>query len=343
MQSEPAQAVVTRDAPTMYFIGVTTGQSSITRLFPRWAEALGLAGTRGEAENAGAGHPQVPAAVGAGAQLIGVDLPLHAAPEAYRQAVEQVKHDPLSLGALVTTHKIDLLQATEELFDSLDHYALLCQEVSCIFKREGALIGQAKDPLTSRLALEQILGSGYWETSEGEVLCFGAGGSGTAMTVNLLSQPDAGNRPRRLIVTSRNEPALEKLRAIVAQLPSTVDVDYVLNEDPRKNDELLAALPPGSVVINATGMGKDRPGSPITDAGIFPLHAVAWDLNYRGALDFLRQARAQAQSRHLSVQDGWHYFLISWADHIAEVFDRPISTAEFAQLAQLAEIIHNPT
>ena len=28
--------------PTMYFIGVTTGQSSIMRIFPIWAKALGL-------------------------------------------------------------------------------------------------------------------------------------------------------------------------------------------------------------------------------------------------------------------------------------------------------------
>jgi shikimate 5-dehydrogenase len=315
-----AQAVVTRDTPTMYFIGVTTGQSSIMRLFPRWAEALGLTG----------------------AQLIGVDLPLHAAPERYRQAVAQVKYDPLSLGALVTTHKIDLLQATEDLFVSLDQHARLCREVSCIFRRDGALIGQARDPITSGLALEHILGPQYWGRSEGHVLCLGAGGSGTAITVNLLSQADASNRPRRLMVTSRNQPALEKLRAIVRQLPPTVDVNYVLNEDPRQNDQLLADLPPGSVVINATGMGKDRPGSPITDAGLFPLNGVAWDLNYRGALDFLRQARAQEQQRHLNVQDGWHYFLLSWADHITEVFDRSSTAPEFAQLARIAEAIRSP-
>ncbi len=79
--------IVRQNIPTMYFIGVTTGQSSIMRLFPLWAELLGLK------------H----------AQLVGVDLPLHAAPEQYRQVVAQIKNDPLSLGALVTTHKIDLL------------------------------------------------------------------------------------------------------------------------------------------------------------------------------------------------------------------------------------------
>ena len=28
--------------PTMYFVGVTTGQSSIMKVFPVWAKALGL-------------------------------------------------------------------------------------------------------------------------------------------------------------------------------------------------------------------------------------------------------------------------------------------------------------
>src|SRR5260370_28494498 len=103
----------------MYFIGVTTGVSSIMRLFPLWAEVLGL------------NH----------AHLVGVDLPLHAAPEQYRQAVAQIKDDPLSLGALITTHKIDLLHATSHMFDSLDCNAQLAQEVSCIAQRDSQLTG----------------------------------------------------------------------------------------------------------------------------------------------------------------------------------------------------------
>ena len=31
--------------PTMYFIGVTTGKSSIMKVFPEWAQALGLKDT----------------------------------------------------------------------------------------------------------------------------------------------------------------------------------------------------------------------------------------------------------------------------------------------------------
>ena len=31
-----------RTRPTMYFVGVTTGKSSIRKVFPKWAEILGL-------------------------------------------------------------------------------------------------------------------------------------------------------------------------------------------------------------------------------------------------------------------------------------------------------------
>ena len=84
--------------PTMYFIGVTTSRSSINAVFPRWAERLQL-GT---------------------CELRGIDFPLHDRPERYRAAVAFIKEDPLSLGALVTTHKIDLFAATADQFDVLD-------------------------------------------------------------------------------------------------------------------------------------------------------------------------------------------------------------------------------
>ena len=89
------------EGPTFYFIGVTTGQSSSRRVFPLWMEALG--------------RPDV--------TLAGIDLEIHAAPERYRQVVTDIKREPLALGALVTTHKIDLLAAAGDLFDDLGPFA----------------------------------------------------------------------------------------------------------------------------------------------------------------------------------------------------------------------------
>jgi len=70
-----------------------------------------------------------------------------------------------------------------------------------------------------------------------------------------------------------------------------------------------AGLPHGSVVINATGMGKDTPGSPITNAGVFPRQGIAWEINHRGGLDFWHQAKAQEADQNLIVEDGWLFFL----------------------------------
>ncbi len=309
--------LVRQERPTLYFIGVTTGQSSMTRLFPLWARVLGLDD----------------------AQLVGLDLPLHAEPEQYRKIVAHLKADPLSLGALITTHKVDLFNAAGDMLESLDSYARLCSEVSCISRRNGRLIGHAKDPLTSRIALREMLAPGYWQRSGAHVFCLGAGGSGIALTANLLTWPDLSDRPERIVMVSRRQPPLDKLHAIVEQLPPGVEVEYVRNEDPRKNDQLLAALPPGSLVINASGMGKDRPGSPITDAALFPREGIVWELNYRGSLEFLHQAKAQERQRGLRVHDGWRYFLVSWADHIAEVFDLSITPQQFAQMVEKASLL----
>ena len=311
--------ITRQSVPTMYFIGVTTGQSTMTRLFPYWAALLGL----GEA------------------QLVGIDLPLQTSKERYRESVAQIKYDPLSMGALITTHKINLFNATEDMFDAFDAYAQLCHETDCIVKRDGSLVALSRGPLGSRQALQAILGPRYWSGSNGHVLCLGAGGAGTVIVVNLLTQANAQDRPQRLIVVNNHQQGLDRLRSIVEQIDTPVEVEYVLNSDPRHNDALLATLPEESLVINATGMGKDRPGSPITDAGLFPQRAIAWELNYRGELGFLRQARAQAQQRHLRVYDGWDYFVASWADHIAEIFHLTISPDQFAQLAAKAEEIRN--
>lgn len=309
----PNRPLEARAMPTMYFIGVTTTQSSIMKVFPRWSEILGL-----------------------DAQIVGYDAPLHAPAPVYRAIVEHIRRDPLSMGALVTTHKLDLLEATRDLFDYLDPFAQLCHEISSISKRDGQLRGHAKDPITSGLAWQAFTPSGHFGRTGGHVLCLGAGGSAVAISVFVAGLPDPANRPRKFIAVNRSPERLEALKAIHRQLDTDIEFEYILNEDPRRNDALMAALPPGSMVINATGMGKDRPGSPITDEGQFPLNGLVWELNYRGELDFLHQAERQADSRSLIIEDGWVYFLHGWTQVIAEVFDVQLTPELFARLDEAA-------
>ena len=301
----------------LYFIGVSTKQSSIMPLFPLWMQELG--------------RPEV--------LLEGMDLALQDDPRNYRQAVQRIKKDPLCLGALVTTHKINLLNAARDLFDYLDPLAQLSQEISCISKRNGWLEGHAKDPISGGNSLDRLLGPGYFGRKSSDVLALGAGGSTTALVLHFHRKADAADRPRRIIVVDRSADRIERLRGMVEALRLGIEFEYHCHVDPRQNDTLMEALPPGSVVINATGMGKDLPGSPITDAGQFPINGVAWELNYRGELQFLQQALSQHEDRNLAVENGWVYFLHGWTQVIGQALDIRIDNTIFSRLAQIAEVI----
>ncbi len=100
----------------------------------------------------------------------------------------------------------------------------------------------------------------------------------------------------------------------------------------------MAGLKPGSLVINATGLGKDAPGSPLTFYGSFPERGIVWELNYRGDLVFLDQAEAQKEEKILQIEDGWDYFLHGWTQVIAEVFavDIPTSGPGFDEISRIA-------
>src|SRR5258708_13286936 len=63
------------EAPTIHFIGVSTTQSSIMQVFPKWVAELGI-------------H---------GATIHGIDLPLNAPPESYREVVNFIPNHHVSL------------------------------------------------------------------------------------------------------------------------------------------------------------------------------------------------------------------------------------------------------
>lgn len=126
---------------------------------------------------------------------------------------------------------------------------------------------------------------------------------------------------------------------MVSKCPTDIRVEYICQQDPARNDALVRALPEGSLVINGTGMGKDIPGSPVTDDVVYPMNGVVWEFNYRGELPFLHQAQAQAVQRHLNVQDGWVYFLHGWTEVIAQVFHIEMTGSLFDRLATIADSI----
>lgn len=301
--------------PTIYFIGVTTGSSSIMKVFPRWAQALGLKD----------------------AVIKGIDFKPHSEPEAYREAVAFIKEDPLSLGALVTTHKIDLYNSCKDLFDYMDPFAGELGEISCISKKDGQYRAHAKDPISSGLALEAFVPENYWKDHGGEVLLLGAGGASLAMSVYFTQERFGENVPKRIVIANRSLPRLEEARRILEGRNERVSFEFIHNPSPDKNDATLAALPPYSLVVNATGLGKDGPGSPLTDACSFPENSLVWEINYRGDLVFKEQALAQREEKKLLIEDGWTYFIHGWTQVVSEVFQVPIEGEVLENLSRIAK------
>lgn len=300
------------EKPTMYFIGVTTGHSSIMKLFPIWAEALGI-----------------------DACIKGIDIAIHAPAEEYRAAVSFIKNDPLSMGALVTTHKIDLYNACQDLFEYFDPYARQFGEISSISKKDGKLCGHAKDPISVGLALDSFIPENHWKKYPKAQACvLGAGGSSLAVSAYLANDKHGDNVPARINIDNRSVPRLAEAVRLLEN--SRVPMSYHLCPKPEWNDLVVESLPEGSLIVNATGMGKDRPGSPLTDDCVFPKNSIVWEFNYRGTLEFMHQAEAQKDKQGLLIEDGWTYFIHGWTQVIAEVFHIDITGERLAMCDRLA-------
>src|SRR5262249_5515856 len=220
--------------PKMYFIGVTTSESSIHRIFPLWTR---LAGFRD-------------------ATLAGADIPLGGSPETYRSVVTAIRDGPSALGALVTTHKVRIFEYAHDLFTDFDADAKRLGEVSCIVHRGARLSGLAVDTLTAGLALQSVIAE---KPFRGQVLIMGAGGAAVALAVHLYRE----HQPSQVILTDISAARLRQARHLTA-------ARSVLVSGPEDHDRLVEALPAGSLIVNATGMGKDRTGSPITSRARFP-------------------------------------------------------------------------
>lgn len=298
--------------PTMYFIGVTTAQSSIMKVFPLWAQALGIRGV-----------------------LKGIDLPIHAPAETFREVAAFIRDDPLSMGALVTTHKLDMYNAAKDIFTYKDPYAVMFGELSSISKKDGLYCAHAKDPISSGLTLASFLPKDHWKNTGAQVCILGAGGSALSMSAYLAAPEHHDNVPSLIHLCNRSPARLEEAKEKLKH--SRVPIVYhMTGDDPANNDAVIHSLPASSLVVNATGLGKDRPGSPVSDSCVFPENGIVWELNYRGALNFMHQAGSQQAQRNLQIEDGWTYFIHGWTQVISEVFHIDITGERLAVCDRIA-------
>lgn len=290
--------------PWLWFVGVTTGQSLIHQAFPLWMRAY-------ERD----------------IRLKGRDVPLGSPPDAYRALVHELASDADVAGAVITAHKVALFRAARQVFWSLDELAVECGEVNAIRSGRHGLEGFARDPVSVGWEVERI-----WPDGD-HVACLGAGGTAIALGRHLLGRPTP---PGRIVFTDRAAQAAAHLRAALEPRAAARGVDLVVHVGPGPWDEIVAASPPGALVVNATGLGKDLPGTPVSADARYPAGCVVWELNYRGDLSMLRLAHDQARDRGLRVHDGWGLFCNGWAAALGPILGLPDEASTGQRFAALA-------
>ncbi|XVU24562.1 shikimate dehydrogenase family protein [Actinoplanes sp. CA-054009] len=290
---------------TVWFVGVSTGQSLINKAFPLWMKDLGLE-----------------------VRLVGRDLPIDAPASRYRELVAELKADADALGAVITSHKVAVVREAGDLIETLDPLAVECGEVGALRRDGGKLAGFARDPLSIGRVVDEI-----WPGGD-HLVCLGAGGSAIALGRHLLSR---ATPPADLIFTDRDEAAARHLRKVLDPWAVRRQVRLSVHIGSGPWDPLVAAAPAGMLVVNATGLGKDRPGSPLSPTTGFPTAAVVWDLNYRGDLALLRQARDRAD---VTAHDGWSLFCHGWAAALGPILDLPDEPATAHRFTELAAPLH---
>lgn len=307
----------------LYFIGVTSKHSLIVKILPDWAKSIDIK-----------------------LNLINIDLPLLSDASEYHKAVCQIKNDKNAIGSVVISHKLQVYKHALELFEKVDAVSNLTKEIGTIVRRDSGLTGMAlPDCMSTTLSLQGMLDKDYWPSSQSDVVCFGAGGVARSIFLSLLYdfqldqnlKHEKKYKPRKLYLVDIKEDHLSSAKQLFKSFDKECDIQYLCHTRALENDQLINLLPAGSLIINATGMGEDIPGSPLSDEVTYPAKSIIWDLNYRGERTFLKQAKAQESDCRLFIHDGWQCFIYGWTQALQLSLQTTFSQTKFNELAQIAE------
>ena len=170
-----------------------------------------------------------------------------------------------------------------------------------------------------------------------DAVILGAGGAGLACAVALLGSVRSATAasPRRIVLVDTSQAAAAHTAAVLREavaaragdslsvlegegLPSCAKVGgicVVLAASQSASSmiarEAVQQAGAGSLVVNATGMGKDTPGCPVPMDTAWPAGCIVWELNYRGPRQFLNLALAQAPPGSL-IMDGRRLLHTGW-------------------------------
>jgi shikimate 5-dehydrogenase len=222
------------------------------------------------------------------------------------------------------------------MFDDLSAATRRLGEIGMIVRRGKQILGDANDAISTKEVCNALLGqSRPWQMGCHEALILGGGGAGLALANTLVTQKPLGCKAISIAEVDKSRAAVVRQR--VASWRSDVTIQVV--ETDGFADALVSVAGPGSLIANATGLGKDRPGSPVSDRVVFPLGAHVWEFNYRFVPQsepaFHEIAARQVKERDLTFRDGWDYFIWGWLVVMATSCSLPVEPyyPEFKKVA----------
>jgi len=273
------------------FLGVSTGKSLVNIAFSAWATCLGKR-----------------------LALDTKDLPLQSEPKLYRQFVTETRRAyPNVRGALITSHKARVFDSAADLFDHVTPIASRLGEIGMVYWRDDCFVGDANDAVSTRAVSRRLLStSSAWKAGSKRALILGGGGAGVALANTLSSDELIGCA--KITITEESALRAELVRSRIATWKSSIPIEVL--HITGASDDLLLSCGPGGLVANATGLGKDRAGNPLSCSATFPERSHVWEFNYRftaqAQTNFYELALRQAEERDLLVEDGWDYFVWGW-------------------------------
>lgn len=275
-----------------YFLGVSTTKSSVNAAFPRWMDEFDLK-----------------------ADLVNVDLDLDSDENHYIEFCENLK-DIKTVGSLVTSHKANLYRHCSDRFDQLSDDSRLLQEISSIrFDAENMTLSAHNTDIEAcmRTLLKLTTENQQWVNGDRSIVVLGAGGSGLSI---LIAASRSIKNHQKCVISDVSAARIKVAKEVLHTNRMVVDV-----EDGSINDQIVEDAGRAPLVINATGMGKDLPGSPVNDVRCFPANSTFWELNYRGERPLYHALERRANLNGLRIEDGWEFFLDGWINNIRYAFN----------------------
>jgi shikimate 5-dehydrogenase len=263
------------------FIGVDASHSHAMAAVPEWSSELGVP-----------------------LRVKPVDVPVGAGSDRYERIVNELLADPHAAGAVVTGHKVGMYTAAAERCVYISPDAQQLRECTVLARGRHGLAAHATDVQSIGAEVDRI-----WPGCSAPVLCLGAGGSGAALCLHLLRRRSA---PPTIVMCERDPDRAAEFADLFSTALRPRNVEVRVEDGANTWDDAVLSMPPGALIVNATGLGKTGREMPLTTEAVFPRLATVWDLNYRGPLPFLVHANDQAGKRTLRVHDGWRLFALGW-------------------------------